>query len=340
MTRRLCLAAVLLALALPHVLTAQGDVEENGSGPGETFEAFLDGIRTEARSRGITDATLDRALTGLTPEPVVVSRDRSQPETTQSLDEYVRRRLTSRVVASGRRALQSQRTLLARIERTYGVPPSLMVAIWGLESNFGAFTGTYSTIRSLATLAFDARRPLFREELFHALTILDRRGVPPDELKGSWAGAMGQPQFMPSSYLQYAVDDDGDGHANIWTSRPDVFASMANYLEAHGWRQGERWGREVVVSRAVMARIDRQIPMRTAGCRAVRELTVRRPLAEWQTLGVRLTGNRRLPISDMTASLVRGRQRHFLVYANFEALLEYNCSNAYAIAVGLLSDQL
>jgi membrane-bound lytic murein transglycosylase B len=308
--------------------------------PPVSFEAFVDGLRTEARARGITAATIESALGTLTPEPVVVSRDRSQPELTQSLDAYVARRLTPRTITTAREALRSQRTLLTRMARVYGVPPPVLVAIWGIESNFGRFTGTYSTVRSLATLAYDARRPLFRDELFDALAIIDRGDASAEGLKGSWAGAMGQPQFMPSSFLAYAIDHDGDGRADIWQSRADVFASMANYLKQKGWTAGERWGREVRVSRAAMTRIDRGVAMRAEGCRAVRELTAPRPLAEWQALGVRLPGGQALPAAGMTASLVRGEARHFLVYRNFEAILDYNCSNAYAVTVALLSDRI
>jgi peptidoglycan lytic transglycosylase B len=151
---------------------------------------------------------------------------------------------------------------------------------------------------------------------------------------------MGQPQFMPSSFLKHAVDFDGDQQIDIWTSAPDVFGSMANYLRSAGWRDDERWGREVVISKTVMARVDRAVPMRTSGCRAVRELTAPRPLAEWAKLGVKLTGGRPLPSSTLTASLVRGRQRHFLVYRNYDAIIDYNCSNSYAISVGLLADRI
>jgi membrane-bound lytic murein transglycosylase B len=176
--------------------------------------------------------------------------------------------------------------------------------------------------------------------LFQALAILDRGGITVDRLKGSWAGAMGQPQFMPSSYLQHAVDFDGDGRADIWTSTPDVFGSMANYLRNAGWVSDFRWGREVALAAPTRARVDEGIPMRRQGCRALRELTEPRPLKEWSALGVTLPGGGRLPTADVNASLVRGEQRYFLVYANYEALVSYNCSNAYAVSVGLLADKI
>ena len=233
------------------------------------------------------------------------------------------------------------RRVLHKIEAQYGVPAQSLVAIWGLESNFGAFTGTRPIIAALATLAFDPRRAtLFRAELFHALTILDQGHIALDELKGSWAGAMGQPQFMPSSYLKHAVDFNGDGRADIWTTESDVFASIANYLKSAGWVKGERWGREVRVTRAVMNRIERQVPMRANGCRAEREMTEARPLKQWGSLGVVLTNGRALPKADMDASLVRGVRQHFLVYRNYHAIVDYNCSNAYAVAAGVLGDRV
>jgi membrane-bound lytic murein transglycosylase B len=302
---------------------------------------WLAELRREALTRGISQATIDLALNNLQPEPVVVARDRAQPELTQSLDAYLAQRLTARTIARARDAATTHRALLTRVEEKYGIPRPLMVAIWGLESNFGQFTGVRPTIAALATLAFDPRRStLFRNELFDALTILDRGLVAPDNLKGSWAGAMGQPQFMPSSFLRHAIDFDGDGRIDIWTSEADVFGSMANYLTSAGWDKGGRWGREVRISKTVMAAIDRTVRMRTSGCRARREMTVARPLAEWKKLGVRLGSGAPLPVAKIDASLVRGRRRHFLVYGNYDALLNYNCSNSYAVAVGVLSDRI
>ena len=331
---------VLAAVVAILLAATAGPGAQRAATPRQTFDAFVEDLRREARTRAISDATIESALGGLTPEPVVVSRDRSQPELVQSLDSYVAKRLTTRTITKAREELTKERAFLEGIEERFGVPPALMVSIWGLESDFGRFTGSYSTIRSLATLAYDARRPIFRSELFSALEIVERGDATPADLRGSWAGAMGQPQFMPSSFLRYAVDEDGDGRPNIWTSRADVFASMANYLKDKGWKRNERWGREVSVTRSAMTRIDRHVPMRTDTCRAIREMTEARPLAEWQKLGVRLPGGRALPEAGMDASLVRGQARHFLVYRNFAALLDYNCSNSYAVTVGLLADRM
>lgn len=322
----------LLALLAPQA--------QDPAPPQVPFDTFVADLRVEALAKGISQATVDAALTGLEPLAVVVTRDRAQPESTQSLDAYLAQRLTQTRVNTGRSLAATHSDLLARIEKAYGMSPETMVAIWGLESNFGTFTGSYSTIAALVTLAWDARRPLFRAELFEALRIIDQGKADAATMKGSWAGAMGQPQFMPSSYLAHAVDFDADGHANIWTSLPDVFASMANYMRNSGWRSGERWGREVKITKAVMATIDREVPMRTSGCRAVRDMTVARPLAEWAKLGVTLASGAKLPTAASSASLVRGQNRHFLVYRNYDALLAYNCAHSYAIAVGLLSDRI
>ena len=250
------------------------------------------------------------------------------------------RLLKPKTIATARAAAVTHAKLLRQIEDAYGVPPSIMIAVWGVESNFGTFTGIRPTVAALATLAYDGRRALFRNELFSVLQILDAGHITLDQMKGSWAGAMGQPQFMPSSYLKYAVDVDHDGRADIWTTLPDVFGSIANYLKAQGWTAGVRWGREVRLTAAARARIDRAVKMRSGSCKAEREMTQALPMKEWTRLGVRLPGGAPLPRTALHASLVRGDKRFFLVYANYEALLGYNCANSYAVSLGLLSDRI
>jgi len=339
MTFRPALSPLVLALAMAALAT--GAAQEPTPTPVRDFGVWLEGVRVEALERGVSQATINLALSDIEPEPVVVAQDRAQPEQVQTLDDYLRRRLSTRTVASARTMYTRHRSLLTRIDAAYGFSPAMMVAVWGLESNFGRFTGTRPIITALATLAFDPRRStLFRTELFHALTILDQGHIPLEELKGSWAGAMGQPQFMPSSYLKHAVDFDGDGRADIWKTEADVFASIANYLKAAGWVDGERWGRAVRISRTVMDRIEREVPVRTSGCRAVREMTESRPLAQWAQWGVVLATGNPLPTADMDASLVRGAQQHYLVYRNYHALIDYNCSNSYAISAGMLADKI
>jgi membrane-bound lytic murein transglycosylase B len=298
----------------------------------------LTAFRTEAAGKGISDATLDAALNNLQQDATAVERDKNQPELTQTLDAYIAARLSPKVMANAAAAMKSQAALLDRIDRSYGVAPGVMVAVWGMESNFGQIQGTHSIVSALATLAYNGRRTLFRNELIEALTIVDKKLAPISDLKGSWAGAMGQPQFMPSSYRKFAVDYDGDGIADIWSSVDDVFASMANYLQKAGWIAGDRWGREVDVPAAGWDTVNAAVPMRTTGCGARKEMTTARPLSEWRTLGVTFLGGTRPPAIDRTASLIRGEHRAFLVYHNYDALIDYNCSNAYALSVGLLAD--
>jgi membrane-bound lytic murein transglycosylase B len=215
------------------------------------------------------------------------------------------------------------------------------MAVWGIESNFGRFTGGRPIVGALATLAWDPRRStLFRSELFSALEILDRGYIELPNMRGSWAGAMGQPQFMPSSYLKYAEDFDGDSRRDIWGSHADIFASIANYLKGYGWVAGERWGREVMLSREAGRTVAADVARREGGCRARREMTVALPLAEWQRMGVRQMNGAALPTADLEASLISGSSRHFLVYRNYDVLLDYNCAHAYALSVGLLSDRV
>ena len=254
--------------------------------------------------------------------------------------DYLRRRLTRDTVRTAQKMLTRHRTMLHGVSQKYEVPSSLLVAVWGLESNFGRFAGVRPTVPALATLAYDPRRgPMFRNELFNALQIVDSGDIALDQLKGSWAGALGQPQFMPSSYLLYAQDFDGDGRRNIWTSQPDVFASIAFYLQRHGWKKGELWGREVKVPASVRETLD-DIPRRGEGCRAQRVMTEQRSLTAWRRLGLRTLANARIPSGTMMASLVDLGSRTFLTYQNYEAVLGYNCSHNYALSVALLADRI
>jgi len=309
--------------------------------PQPTFTDWLTAFRTEAASRGISEATLERALDGLEPLPVVVERDRSQAELVLTLDQYLDRRLTRAMVRTANQMATKHHALLQKVSAKYGVPAGVIVAIWGLESNFGRFSGVRPTIATLATLAYDPRRStMFREELINALKILDNGDVEPAAMRGSWAGALGQPQFMPSSFLGFAQDFDGDGRRDIWKSTPDVFASIANYLSAHGWTKGQAWGREVKVPATAVDRVAEAAPLQTEGCLAERQMTVALPLREWRTLGVTTVTGARLPVADIDASLVAAGPRRFLLYPNYQALLAYNCVHAYGLSVALLSDRV
>jgi peptidoglycan lytic transglycosylase B len=304
------------------------------------FEKWLAELRAEAESRGIAPALLDRAFSGIAPVTQILERDRTQAEFTLDLDTYLKRRLTKSTIRTAQRMHREHARLLRRIEAQYGVPSRMLVSVWGLESNFGKFSGVRPTIPTLVTLAYDPRRAtLFRSELFSALEIVNNGDIELERLKGSWAGALGQPQFMPSSYLKYAQDFDGDGRKDIWNSPADVFASIANYLKQHGWREGALWGREVKVPTAREDSID-ALPRRDSGCRAERLMTEAKSLVEWRKLGLRTVANRPLPSAAVDASLVSAGKRTFLLYDNYDALLGYNCAHTYALSVALLSERL
>ena len=304
------------------------------------FDVWLEGLRTEALTRGIRPQTLKAALAGVAPVERVLERDRNQTEFRLTVDQYLRRRLTGPTVRMARRMAARYPTLLGRVSKAYGVDPRVLIAVWGLESNFGRFSGVRPMIPTLATLAWDDRRgEFFRGELLDALTIVDRGDIALSRLKGSWAGAMGQVQFMPSSYLAWAVDFDEDGDRDIWTSLPDVFASIAHYLQGHGWTSGVPWGYEVSMPDAAREAVA-AMPLRSTGCRAARALTEPQPLGAWRTAGLVRTSGGRIPAADHQASLLRLDSRAFLVTVNYEALLGYNCAHTYALSVAMLADRL
>jgi membrane-bound lytic murein transglycosylase B len=296
----------------------------------QSFEAFLEGVRAEARRNGVSQAVLSRALSGIRPNDRVLELDRRQPEFTQTWEQYRDARLSQSRIDAGRRAFSDNRATLEAVQARFRVSARVVVAIWGLETNYGGFTGNFNVIESLATLAWDGRRSAyFRAELLAALKILDGGHVAPDRMRGSWAGAMGHPQFMPSNFERLAVDMDGDGRRDIWESRADALGSIANYLARSGWREDELWGREVV------------LPPGFNPDDARRDNT--RPLREWARAGVRRPDGSALPTADFEAAILlpggAGGQA-FAVYPNFNAIRRYNPSNFYALAVGLLSDRV
>jgi len=299
--------------------------------PSQTFTAWLQDLRSEALAAGISKQTLDAALATVR-EPLdrVVQADRSQPERLQTVADYVTARVTPERIARGRRMLARYPTWLGRVERRYGVQRRYLVALWGIESGYGRHTGDVPVIRALATLAHEGRRgAYFRRELLEALRILDAGQVPLERLRGSWAGAMGQCQFMPSAFRRFAVDADGDGRIDLWNSIPDVLASSANYLAKNGWRDDQIWGRPV------------RLPAGFDPARAGWER--RLPLARWQRLGVRRSDGRALPRRDLQAALLLPDGPGgpaYLVYGNFHTLLAWNRAAGFAVAVGTLAERL
>lgn len=300
---------------------------------GETAESFAvwrEGLRPEARARGVSDATFDAAFQGVRVNRQVLDNIASQPEFVRPVWEYLDNAISDQRVARGRALLAEHRALLTRAEDRYGVPAEIVVAIWGLESNFGSFMGSLNVIESLATLAYAGhRREAFRTFLLDALVMLERGKATPRGMVGSWAGAMGHTQFMPTAYLRYAVDGDGDGRRDLWNSLPDVFASTANYLAEHGWRPGEPWGYEVTV------------PPGFDWSEA--ELTQRLTVAEWRARGVQRVGGGSLgPDGREAAMLVLAGHRGptFLAFDNFRTIMRYNNATSYALAVGHLADRI
>lgn len=295
-----------------------------------SFSAWLSDFRQEAASAGISQSTLDAALSGISPISRVVELDRHQPEGRMTFTEYLNRTVNDQRVNQGRRLGERHRDVLEAVSARFGVQPRFILSLWGVESSYGENTGGFSVIGSLATLAYDGRRAdFFRSELIAALRILDQGHINVESMQGSWAGAMGQSQFMPSSFLEYAVDFDGNGRRDIWNSEPDVFASAANYLSSFGWSSDTTWGRRVT------------LPSGFDTSQA--DLDIRRSLAAWGERGVRREDGSALPAAALEASLVLpggGSGPAFLVYGNYRVLLRWNRSSYFATSVGILADRI
>lgn len=335
---RLAVSYLLLAL-----LSVTISVSSSAQEPQVEFQQWLDAVILEARDRGIREDIIGEALTGVTPIPQVVNNDRNQAEFTETFEQYLEKRVTSWRIDTGRARLRENRELLARVGEYYGVDPRFIVAFWGIETNYGSFTGGTDVIRALVTLAYDPRRAAyFRAELFSALEILNEGHISHAQMKGSWAGAMGQSQFMPSSFLQFAQDFDGDGKRDIWNSKADVFASIAQYLKAAQWDDKQTWGREVQLPADYHARAEQwRQPPTEYSCSVLRHHSIQMPLQAWQEIGVRRADGSALPTQDFMASIVLpdGESgRAFITYTNFRAILKYNCANNYALSIGHLAD--
>lgn len=299
--------------------------------PLQSFAQWQAGFRQQALQAGISATTFDRAFIGVTPDMDVIKADRSQPEFSRPVWEYLDGALSPLRVRNGKKLLDQHAALLSQLEQRYGVDRSVLVSVWGMESNFGQFQGSKSVIRSLATLAYEGRRPAFAQaQLIAALQILQNGDIQPEAMLGSWAGAMGQTQFIPTTYNTHAVDFDGDGRRDIWKSSADALASTAHYLQSSGWKRGEPWGFEV------------QVPSSFDYWLA--DGSLRKSVAEWQQLGVSLPAGARAPAGteQLSAALLLpagARGPAFLVLDNFRAILKYNNSSSYALAVSLLAER-
>jgi membrane-bound lytic murein transglycosylase B len=294
------------------------------------FNRWIEGFRVRALAQGISASVFDRAFRGIRYNTDVIQRDRTQNEFTKTIWDYLDTAVSEDRVANGRRALERHRALLEEIEARYGVDKEVVLAIWGLESAYGGFRGSTPTVEALATLAFDGRRAEFFEaELVAALKILQSGDVAPEAMRGSWAGAMGHTQFMPSSYLVFAVDQGGDGRRDIWGDDPtDALASTAAYLARHGWRKGSPWGVEV--------RLPEGFDYGLTGER------IKKSAADWAALGVRAVDGSVVP-EHGAASILMPAGAHgaaFMIFPNFSVIETYNPADAYVIAVGHLADRI
>ena len=332
------IAAFVTALLLASPVMGQQNTDTKPD-----FDTWLQGIREEALQRGIRPEVVAEALANVTPNRRVITRDRSQAEFKLTLSTYLGRVVTPLNVRVGAGKAREYKDLLEAVAAKYGVQPRFILAIWGIETRYGAVKADVPLISSLATLAYDARRSdFFKRQLFATLEMVNRGYIDVGSLFGSWAGAMGQPQFMPSSYLAFAQDFDGDGRRDIWKNEGDVFASIANYLARHGWNDTQTWGRKVEIPPGLVSSFGEPARRAAPGCRA--RTYAEKPLSEWQSLGVRRLGGRDLPTRNLNAALVlpdgpEGKDA-YLVYKNYSAIMAYNCAHLYAVTVGTLGDRI
>lgn len=319
-------------LAIVWVSLSQVSMADEAALPSEQgFFEYVNQIKQEARAAGFSEETLEKAFAEAKFYQRSIKADKNQPEFKLTLDTYLPRAVPEWKSKKAIELYNEHRELLEKIGAEYGVQPRFIVALWGIETNFGGYTGGFDVVSALTTMAYEGRREeFFKKQLWHALTIIEEGHIDVAQMKGSWAGAMGQTQFMPSSFMSYAVDYDGDGRKDIWGSLGDVFASAANYLKSVGWRDDVTWGRQVQLP----VDFDQEL----AG------LKVKKSLAEWQQLGIRRLDGSDLPQrDDIEAAVVipdDEKGRVYLAYANYDALMRWNRSHYFVAAVGYLSDRI
>lgn len=295
----------------------------------QSWSSWVADVRKEALAEGIRPEVFDEAFAGIhEPSHQVKGLARSQPEHRLTYQKYLSSRVDAYRISVGRSQYKKHYALANEIGKAYGIDPCFMMAFWGMETSYGSYMGTFPVIKSLATLAYDSKRQaFFRKELFLALHILNDGHVSLEDFKGEWAGASGHPQFLPSSWVKYAVDYDGDGHKDIWRSKPDVFASIANYMKINGWHTGEPW--------AVLVKLPANFDRSLEGKATVK------PVSEWAAMGVKRTDGTPLPYPDLQASIVQPNGGPvFLAYPNYKMILRYNNSIYYAGAIGYLADKI
>ena len=335
-------AATLLALlscaVINHAMAAKTELSEEG------FAEYVIKLKAEALERGFSQDLIDESFAKVKFHKRAVKADRSQPENIETLDTYLPKRVPKWKVDKARKLYKEHKALLTKIGEQYQVQPRFIVALWGLETNFGKFTGGYNVISALSTLAYEGRREVFfKKQLMAALTILDEGHISSENMKGSWAGAMGQNQFMPTSFLGYAVDGDGDGKKDIWQNQADIFSSMANYLKKEGWSDELTWGRQVKLPKDFDYSL--AIPKNTGSRKNWLKAwdKTEKTLGEWQALGIRRIDGTNLPTVDIKAALVFPDDKNgrvYLAYDNYKSLMHWNLSYYFVSSVGHLSDRI
>lgn len=318
--RRILLACLFACTFLIQSLPA--------SAQQQPWNQWLAELKQEAVADGIDPDLFDRALDGIQPAKRVLSFDRRQPEKRLTFMKYRNTRADAFRIRLGRSEYKKNKDILEEVGKQYGVDPCFIVSFWGIESSYGRFLGSFPVIKSLATLAYDNRRgEFFRKELIYALHILQEGHVPPSKFKGEWAGASGHPQFLPSSWHKYAVDYNGDGHRDIWTTRSDVFASIANYLAKNGWRANQPW--------AIMVDVPAGFDESMQG------KTIKKTVSEWRKLGVEPKQGFEFPSQNLEASIIEPYGGpHFMTFDNFAVIKRYNNSIYYAGTVGYMADSI
>ncbi len=343
---RIMTAIACSAIAL-FSISAATPIQEARAQGSTSFESYMQQVRQKALQEGVRAQTLDQVLPTLTYNPRVIELDQSQPGGSPNsaippFAPYQRRHITPERIENGKAAYRRLIAKLIDVERETGVPGPIIMAIYGKETNYGSYTGNFDIPRSLATLAYEGRRrSLFEPELLAVLKLIDK-GVPQSALKGSWAGAMGKPQFLPSVYLRLAKDGSGDGYADIWNSEYDAVASIANYFVNSGWRRGEPWGIAVNVPSALdrSAVESKIIPTRCP--RVFGRHSQWKSMKDWRTLGVVPAAGKNLDSNTMATLLEPDGPGNtaYLLTGNYRVILDYNCSNFYGLAVGLLADEI
>ncbi|MCP4987015.1 MAG: lytic murein transglycosylase [Colwellia sp.] len=332
------LTTALFFCAINQSIAAKKELTEEG------FANYVVKLKAEALAKGFSQTLIDESFANVKFHKRAVKADRSQPETVETLDTYLPKRVPKWKVDKARALYKEHRELLNQIGDKYQVQPRFIVALWGLETNFGKFTGGYNVVSALSTLAYEGRREVFfKKQLMAALTILDEGHISSENMKGSWAGAMGQNQFMPTSFLGYAVDGDGDGKKDIWQNQADVFSSMANYLQKEGWNDELTWGRQVKLPKGFDYTL--AIPKNTGSRKNWLNAWAKteRTLSQWQALGVRRADGTNLPAVDIKAALVfpdDENGRVYLAYDNYKSLMHWNLSYYFVSSVGHLSDRI